>query len=38
MGQKFAIFILLWISLIFNLERNEMLSDFLVFASFLEKE
>jgi hypothetical protein len=34
MGQKFAIFILLWISLTFNLESNEMLSDFLVFYFF----
>jgi hypothetical protein len=33
MGQKFAIFILLWISLTgtFNLESNEVLSDVLVF-------
>ena len=36
MGQKFAIFILLWISLTgtFNIESNEMLSDFLVFYFF----
>ena len=34
MGQKFAKFILLWISLTFNLESNEMLSDFLVFYFF----
>ena len=33
MGQKFAIFILLLISLTFNLESNEM-SDFLVFYFF----
>ena len=36
MGQKFAIFILLWISLTFNLESNEMLSDFLVFYFFTD--
>jgi hypothetical protein len=34
MGQKFAIFILLWVSLTFNLESNEMYSDFLVFYFF----
>jgi hypothetical protein len=36
MGQKLAIFILLWISLIgtFNLESNEMYSDILVFYFF----
>jgi len=34
MGQKFAIFILLWISLTFNLESNEMYSCFLVFCFF----
>ena len=34
MGQKFAIFILLWISLTFNLESNEMYSYFLVFDFF----
>ena len=32
MGQKFAIFILLWISLTFNLESNEMYSYCLVFC------
>jgi hypothetical protein len=31
MRQKLAIFILLWISLTFNLECNEMYSYFLVF-------
>ena len=31
MGQKFAIFILLWISLTFNFESNEIYSYFLVF-------
>ena len=36
MGQKFAIFILLLISLTFNLESNEM-SDFLVFYFFQKK-
>ena len=36
MGQKFAIFILLLISLTFNLESNEM-SDFLVFYFFPKK-
>jgi len=30
MGQKFAIFILLWISLTFSLESNEMYSYYLV--------
>jgi hypothetical protein len=34
MGQKFAIFILLWISLTFNLESNQMNSYFLVFYFF----
>jgi hypothetical protein len=34
MGQKLAIFILLWISPTFNLESNEMYSYFLVFYSF----
>ena len=34
--QKFAIFILLWISLTFNLQSNEMLSDFLIFNFFLQ--
>ena len=34
MGHKFAMFILLWITLTFNLESNEMLSDFLVFYFF----
>jgi hypothetical protein len=36
MGQKLAIFILLWISLIgtFNLESNEKYSDILVFYFF----
>ena len=33
MEQKFAIFILLWISLTFDLESNDM-SDFLVFYFF----
>jgi hypothetical protein len=31
MEQKFTIFILLWISLTFNLESNEMYSYFLAF-------
>jgi hypothetical protein len=34
MGKKFAIYILLWISLTFNLESNEMYSYFLVFYLF----
>jgi len=34
MGQKFAKFILLWISLTFNLESNEMYSYYLVFYIF----
>ena len=34
MGQKFAIFILLWILPTFNLESNEMYSYFLVFLLF----
>ena len=34
MGQKFAKFILLWISLTLKLESNEMYSDFLVFYFF----
>jgi len=34
MGQKFAIFILLWISLTFNLESKEMYSYFFYFLFF----